>query len=401
MNTNKTKIIITEYETKQTKEKYLFTGLFTETRLIEAHFDRKTKPSILGNIYIGRVQKIVKNLNAAFIEIQPGVNGYYPLEQCKAPVYIKKINSPSMVQGDEVLVQIAKENLKTKLPVLSTNLNLTGKYCVLTSENKKLGVSAKIGSEKRKELTALFKDRPTGDFGIIVRTNAKNASAEDILKEYKALKEEFERILYDGKYRTCFSCLKKSIPEYLKVLQNIYYGQLTEIITDLPEICEEISEFKQGVSELDQVPVRLYDDKLLSLSALYNIEKQLERALAKKVWLPSGGYLIIEPTEALTVIDVNTGKSVAKKHPQEHFLAVNKEAAREAAAQLRLRNISGIIIIDFIDLKSKDAKKELLQYLTEAVKNDPVPVQVIDMTKLDLVELTRKKVSKSLPEQLT
>ncbi len=401
MKTTQTKIIITEYESKLTREKYLFTGLFSDSTLIEVHLEKKTRPSILGNIYIGRVQKIVKNLNAAFIEIQPGINGYYPLEQCKAPVYIKKINSPSMVQGDELLVQIAKENLKTKLPVLSTNLNLTGKYCVLTSENKKLGISAKIGSEKRKELTELFKDKQDEAFGIIVRTNAKGAAAEDILYEYEELKKEFYRILHDGQYRTCFSCLKKSIPEYLKVLQNIYYGQLTEIITDIPEIYEEVSEFKRGISELEPIPVRLYTDRLLSLFALYNIEKQLDRALSKKVWLPSGGYLIIEPTEALTVIDVNTGKSVAKKHPQEHFLAINKEAAKEAAAQLRLRNISGIIIIDFIDLKSKDAKKELLQYLSEAVKSDPIPIQVIDMTKLDLVELTRKKVSKSLPEQLT
>lgn len=395
------KLVITEYHHSANQTTYLFTGLFEEMHLVEAHFEKKTRPSILGNIYIGRVQKVVKNLNAAFIEIQPGQNGYCNLEQEYHPVYIKKGTCPTMAQGDEVLVQVSRENIKTKLPALTTNLNFTGKYCVLTTGDKKLGISGKIRSEKRQTLQDLFADKITDDFGIIVRTNAKDASVDDILKEFSRLKQELEQLLSEARYRTCFSCLKQSEPEYMRTIQNTRYEQLEEIITDIPEIYEQIQEFQKEDALLRNISLTLYEDSMLSLSSLYNVSKQIERALDKRVWLPSGGYLVIEPTEALTVIDVNTGKDVNKRKKQEHFLKVNKEAARMAAKQLRLRNLSGIIIIDFIDMKQEEDRKELLSYLKKEVQLDPVPVQVVDMTKLELVELTRKKVSKNLKEQLT
>ena len=223
----------------------------------------------------------------------------------------------------------------------------------------------------------------------------------DILKEFSRLKLELEQLLSEARYRTCFSCLKQSEPEYMRTIQNTRYEQLEEIITDIPEIYEQIQEFQKEDALLRNISLTLYEDSMLSLSSLYNVSKQIERALDKRVWLPSGGYLVIEPTEALTVIDVNTGKDVNKRKKQEHFLKVNKEAARMAAKQLRLRNLSGIIIIDFIDMKQEEDRKELLSYLKKEVQLDPVPVQVVDMTKLELVELTRKKVSKNLKEQLT
>lgn len=395
------KLVITQYLQEANQTQYLFTGLFENQHLLEAHFEKASRPSILGNIYVGRVQKIVKNLNAAFIEIQPGQNGYCNLEQEYNPIYIKKGSCPVMAQGDEVLVQVSRENIKTKLPALTTNLNFPGKYCVLTTGNKKLGISAKIRSEKRQELQQLFEHKTTQDFGIIVRTNAKDASAKDILKEYQSLKQELEELLTQARYRTGFSCLKQSEPEYMQTIRNSRYEHLEEIVTDLPDVYTQIAAFQKEDALLQNIPLTFYEDPMLSLVSLYNVSRQIERALEKRVWLPSGGYLVIEPTEALTVIDVNTGKDIAKKKKQEHFLKVNKEAARMTARQLRLRNISGIIIIDFIDMKQEEHRKELLSYLKQEVQTDPVPVQVVDMTKLELVELTRKKVSKSLKEQLT
>jgi len=152
------------------------------------------------------------------------------------------------------------------------------------------------------------------------------------------------------------------------------------------------------VSEI--LTLRYYHDPLLRLSALYSVKSSLENALAEKVWLKSGAYLIIQPTEALTVIDVNTGKNVAKKDVQENFLKINKEAAIEIAHQLRLRNISGIIVVDFMNLASKEAEAELMSTFRVELKKDPVPTQLIDITKLGLVEVTRKKVRKSLGEVL-
>ena len=169
----------------------------------------------------------------------------------------------------------------------------------------------------------------------------------------------------------------------------------------LPQVYEQIEQQQFSDPVFAQIPVRLYEDPLLPLAALYNLNKQTEEALQPKVWMKSGGYLVIEPTEALTVVDVNTGKSVNKKNRQEHFLKINLEAAEETAAQLRLRNISGIVIIDFINLEQEEDRNTVMEHLRRCVKVDSVPVQVIDMTKLNLVELTRKKVEKSLAEQLT
>lgn len=375
--------------------------LVSGQKLLEARCERLDAENILGNIYVGRVQKVVKNIRAAFIEIAPGKSCYYPMEEGRTPIFVKKIPSPNLVQGDELLVQVQKENVKTKAPTVTTNLNLTGRYVVLTSENKRFSFSSKLDKAQKKHFRELLKNHYEADFGLIVRTNAKNASDEEILLEVKRLSEKLSEMIQRAGTQTCFSCIHRADSKYISYLQNSYQEDLEEIVTDLSAVYAEIDEYRQRYPALKQIPIRLYEDKLQPLSKLYNLERQMEHALAKKVWLKSGGYLVIEPTEALTVIDVNTGKSVAKKEPQKHFLNINMEAADEIAMQLRLRNISGIIIIDFIDLSSAGDRRAVMEKLRKAVKNDPIPVQVLDMTKLDLVEVTRKKIEKTLLEQLT
>ena len=384
------KLLITKLTRNNVK--YIATALYSEKRLLELYLEPVEQESILYNIYVGRVKDIVKNLNAAFIEIAPKKPCYYSLEDCHNPLYVKKINSPRMVQGDEVVVQVVKENIKTKPPKVSTNLTFTGTYLILTTENTSLGISRKLPTEERERLRELLEPYKNDRFGLVVRTNAAKAEPSEILKEFKELKREYEQLMQTAVHRTCFSCLRKSPPEFLAILKNLNASELEEIITDDSEIWEQIKE--KGVQ------ATLYEDKLLSLSNLYSLEIRLQEALEERVWLKSGGYLVIQPTEALAVIDVNSGKSVAKKKVQEHYLNINLEAAKEIAHQLRLRNISGIIIVDFIDMKEQSAKDELMFQLRQFVKTDSVPVQVIDMTRLNLVELTRKKVRKSLREQI-
>lgn len=384
------KLLITKLTRNNVK--YIATALYSEKQLLELYLEPVEQESILYNIYVGRVKDIVKNLNAAFIEIAPKKPCYYSLEDCHNPLYVKKINSPRMVQGDEVVVQVVKENIKTKPPKVSTNLTFTGTYLILTTENTSLGISRKLPTEERERLRELLEPYKNDRFGLVVRTNAAKAEPSEILKEFKGLKQEYEQLMQTAVHRTCFSCLRKSPPEFLAILKNLNASELEEIITDDSEIWEQIKE--KGVQ------ATLYEDKLLSLSNLYSLEIRLQEALKERVWLKSGGYLVIQPTEALTVIDVNSGKSVAKKKVQEHYLNINLEAAKEIAHQIRLRNISGIIIVDFIDMKEQSAKDELMFQLRQFVKKDSVPVQVIDMTRLNLVELTRKKVRKSLREQI-
>lgn len=379
---------------------YIATALYQDKKILELHLEPDGQQSILGNIYVGRVKNIVKNLNAAFIEIAPGIPCYYPLEELKQPLYVKKINSPRLVQGDELVVQVAQESSKSKPPKVTTNLNLTGNYLVLTSENTTLGISRKLDEKKRQELKQDLTFEENSDYGIIVRTNAAFASRQEILKEYQKLKEEFIHLKKTAPCRTTFSCLKESTPEYLHVLQGLNRSLLEKVITDDPELFEKTALYLKHMQPEEKEKLTFYEDNLLSLNKLYHLDIRLKEALQEKVWLKSGGYLIIQPTEALTVVDVNSGKSISGKQAQEHYLKINLEAAEELAHQLRLRNLSGIIIIDFIDMKSPQSQELLMQTLRSAVRSDSVPVQVVDRTKLNLVEITRKKVKKSLAEQV-
>ncbi|MCD8232251.1 MAG: ribonuclease E/G [Clostridiales bacterium] len=365
------------------------------------HTDVSAEGPLLGNIYIGKVQNVVKNLNAAFVEIAPGQPCYLPLEHVTDPVYVKRNSlNKILVQGDEILVQVEKEALKTKSPMVSTNLTLTGRYVILTKQNKKVGISSKLEKEARIHFRNLAEEYFSDDYGIIIRTNAKNASDEAIISEESALRQRMNKIIRHAGNRTCFSCLYQGMPKYLNFVQNSYSDYLEEVVTDLPDIHQTLTEYCGCRDDLRTVSLRLYKDKSYPLASLYNLRKQMERATQKTVFLKSGGSIVIEQAEAMTVIDVNTGKSSGGKDPQKHFRDINLEASREIARQLRLRNISGIIIVDYIDLIREEDQTELLSYLRKQVQSDPIPTQVHDITRLNLVEMTRKKVEKSLMEQL-
>ena len=415
------KYIITQEKlnTSNGEQDFMVSALYDENRtMLEVSLSALDEESLLGNLYIGRVENVVKNLNAAFIRISPEQICYYSMDDYKNPLFTKKVSvKKPLVEGEELVVQVTREALKTKEPAVTTNLNFTGKYAVLTTENQRIGISAKLCKTDRERLKSLAETIEHPDFGLILRTNAKDATDEEILAEIQGLAEEWQNLKETAKHKTCYSCLKKEPPAYLREIVNLPTSSVNELITDDRNVFLKLcSNF--GITEddlwtkgsvsvpIDEVNVtetltlRYYHDSLLSLSSLYSVKSSVEKAIAEKVWLNSGAYLIIQPTEAMTVIDINTGKNVAKKDIQENFLKINKEAAIEIAHQLRLRNLSGIIIVDFMNLASKEAEAELMSTFRAALKNDPVPTQLIDMTKLGLVEVTRKKVRKSLPEVL-
>lgn len=400
------------------EQEFIVSALYNEKKkMVEVTLDPAEEESLLGNIYIGRVENVVQNLNAAFIKIGPDQICYYSLEDYRNPLFTKKLSpKKKLVAGEEIVVQVVREALKSKEPAVTTNLSFAGKYAVLTTENTRIGISSKLQKENRERLKKLISQVEHPDFGLILRTNAQDASDEEILSEIKTLAEEWKELKETAKYKTCYSCLKKEMNPCLKELKNLPVGTVKEIITDDRNIYEELCAYygiekdalmtKGSVSvpvdELNagELTLKYYRDPMLTLSSLYGIKASLEGALKERVWLKSGAYLIIQPTEALTVIDVNSGKNIVRKDMQENFLKINLEAAKEIAYQLRLRNISGIIIIDFISLKSKEAEELLLKEFRAALKQDPVKTDIIDMTKLGLVEVTRKKVKRPLYEVL-
>ena len=379
-------------------------ALSEEERIVEIRLESDQEKSILGNIYTGQVENIASNIQAAFVQIEPGKRCYYPLAEAQRAVFSagRKGNGP-LRPGDELLVQVSRDAMKGKLPALTSNLNFTGRYLVLTTGDKKFGLSSKLAQEDRHRLSGWLKEeaeRPDKEFGIIVRTNAADASKEEILKELEWLKGRYHKAVVQGRNRTCFSLVLETEPFYVAAVRDAYGRDLDEIITDVPEIREMILGYLEEISPELKEKLRFYQDKLLPLYKLYRVETALDAIQKEKVWLNSGGFLVIQQTEAFVSIDVNSGKYTGKKKMEETFRKINLEAAAEISRQLRLRNLSGIILIDFINMENPDHRDELFHVLQKLLRKDPVKSRAIDITPLHILEMTRKKVRRPVIEDI-
>ncbi len=390
------KLVITK------KNGYMITAMCEQEKLSEVSFAFRDEASILNDIYTAKVKNIVKNINAAFLEISDGILCYYSLLENKTHNFLNPKKNQTLTVGDELLVQISKEAIKKKAPTATSNINLTGKYIVLTSANQRIGISNKIGNtEERNRLRQIMQEYKDDKYGVIVRTNAEQASLETLKKELLVLSEQMEQLFEKAKYLSCFSRVYQAPAAYLMDIRDQNEQQLEKIITDDKDIYEELKKHLMIYQPMDLKKLELYESETVSLWTLYGLEKQIREAMSEKVWLKSGSYLIIQPTEAMVVIDVNTGKSIGKKQAEKHFLRVNLEAAKEIARQLRLRNLSGIIIVDFIDMEEEESRDTLLKEFSLLLKQDRIQANLIDMTKLGLVEITRKKVKKPIYEQIS
>ena len=379
-------------------------ALSEEERIVEIRLESDQGKSILGNIYTGQVENIASNIQAAFVQIEPGKRCYYPLAEAQRAVFSagRKGKGP-LRPGDELLVQVSRDAMKGKLPALTSNLNFTGRYLVLTTGDKKFGLSSKLSQEDRHRLSGWLREeaeRPDKEFGIIVRTNAADASKEEILKELEWLKSRYHKAVVQGRNRTCFSLVLETEPFYVAAVRDAYGRDLDEIITDVPEIREMILGYLEEISPELKEKLRFYQDKLLPLYKLYRVETALDAIQKEKVWLNSGGFLVIQQTEAFVSIDVNSGKYTGKKKMEETFRKINLEAAAEISRQLRLRNLSGIILIDFINMENPDHRDELFHVLQKLLRKDPIKSRAIDITPLHILEMTRKKVRRPVIEDI-
>lgn len=384
------KLVVTQYEGKILQATIL-DGKVTDLNLSE-------DSTVLGNIYVGKVANIVDNINACFVDYGDRLPCYYSLDDNDI-IYADGKEHSKLRIGDEIVVQISRDAVKTKNPVGSSELTLRGDYCVVHT-GKQIGVSNKISSRKLKdELKETARQTLPDGMGCIIRTNAADSERTDVQKELIELSGRLSQIIKSAVTRKCFSCLYRNPPEYIENITFMGSQKIDEFITDDEDIYNCFMEYVQK-KNLSSINAVLYSDKNLPLAALYNLRKEVEGALKERVWLRSGAYLIIQQTEAMVVVDVNTGKAVSGKDISSHMLKVNTEAAIETCRQLRLRNLSGIVIIDFINMKNPDDIVKIRDILIRELADDPVPAKYVDTTKLGLIELTRKKLKRPLHEML-
>ncbi len=370
---------------------HILLWIYEDDLLVECHPLNMNSTLQVGDIYIGRIEKVVKNIQAAFVKLDKEQVGYLPLDKgfCRVLNRTLPKGLTSIAENDTVLVQIEQEPLKLKQARVTGNISLNGKYVVIDCDGFHSGISKKIKDKKKCEhLLTLLPKHPK--FGYVFRTACESAADSDILEEVDRLTTQLEDILSKADYQKNTGCLVKGKEEYINILSSYGFERFDVIKTDIPEIYDNLVAQKITQAVLYQEEYPLY--KLLGL------ETEWKHITSKKVWLKSGGFLVIEPTEAMVVIDVNTGKSIGKKDREKHTFKINQEAAIEVARQIRLRNLSGIIMVDFINMEQEENKKALSANLSKQLAKDKTTSRLIDVTKLELYEITRKKIRKPIHE---
>ncbi len=392
-------LVITNYTGKRISAIYN-DGRMTNVSVIPPKTDFE-----IGNIYVGRVDNIVKNINAAFVNISDSCSCYLDLNSDDKPLFVKRQSEKKVCIGDEIIVQLVKESIKTKAPVVTTSFSLAGRFVSLVKNGSGAQVSKKISNKQlRQHLKELLNAFSAEDYCIIARTNSMHATDEQITREAGQLVEQYRSICDYAVHTNKYTVIHKELPAYLIQLRDTNTFLYDRIVTDIPEVYDEIDEYLQHfptVNDNGEETQVLFTDDPNRLNILYKIDKNMDGALRRIINLKSGASIIIDQTEALTAIDVNTSKAISGKRATEQtFFEINCEAAKEIAYQLKLRNISGIIVIDFINQHDESLREQLLENLKNEFRNDNIQTELVDITKLGLVEVTRKKVHKCIAEQL-
>lgn len=350
-------------------------ALLNRSQLTEIYIENQLDKSLVGNIYLGRIVNIVKSMSAAFIDIGEKKNAYMPL-------------IPGLKSGEEILVQIRRDAVGDKGATVTTDLSLSGHYMVLLPKGNHHMISKKITDKERKsDLLNLLKSN-LKEYGSVVRTEALKASDDDILNEIEVLKGKWMDISKQTN-RILSNRLVYEDYTFEALIKKEYLSQVDEVVINNKEVSKRLKH--------DRV---VYHDDDYPIFETYKVETQLNSTLDREIKLHQGSFITIDETEALTAIDVNSGQYVGSSNKEQTFFQVNLAAAKEIAKQIRLRNISGIIVIDFINMKDESHYSDLMTILKKHFRSDKCHPQIHGITALGLIEVTRKKNRKSLKTQL-
>ena len=380
-------------------------GVMEGRSLIEHYVSRPADDvgQIHGNIYLGRVQNVLPGMEAAFVDISTPKNAvlyrgdvqYDPEDvETKDTARIEHI----LRSRQMILCQVTKNPIGAKGARLTQEVSLPGRFVVLIPNSKTYGISKRLEDSERRRLRTILDRVKPAHHGVIVRTAAEHATEHELTADMTRLLEEWDKIEKASKEATGPQLLYREPELAVRTIREEFNAEYRGVLIDDHELFEEVHSYVAAFNpELaDRVEYFDRDAEPLSLFETQHVHEQLHKALDRKVWLPSGGSLIIEHTEALTVIDVNTGKNVGTSNLEQTVFQNNLEAAQEVAHQLRLRDIGGIIVIDFIDMEIKDNRKKVIESFRQALSRDKTRTQVFDISELGLVEMTRKRIGEGL-----
>ncbi len=379
-------------------------------QLVELYLERAVKQRLAGSIYKGKVENVLPGMQAAFVNIGLEKNAFlYVSDVLSSQVngdedeIVENVNKVSikdvLQQGQELLVQITKEPIGTKGARVTTHVTLPGRYLVLMPAVDYVGVSRRIEDEKERDrLKNIAKKVRPKKMGLIVRTAAEGMEKDELMRDGKVLKKLWRKIKSKQKKASPPALLHQDLGLMERIIRDTFAKEVNELVVDSKEEYDKILELVDIISPDLKKRVKYFSPRKEAIFEAYDIEPEIDKASKRKVWLKCGGYIIIDRTEALTAIDVNTGKFVGSTSLATTVLKTNLEAAREIAKQIRLRNIGGIIIIDFIDMDKTEDQEKILEALENALINDRTKANILGITQLGLVEMTRKKTSQGLED---
>lgn len=398
--------------------------------LAELHIERESEKGIAGNIYRGRVQRVLPGMQAAFVDIGLARAAFlYVDDVCnhekelasmlsvfkdehddmdvdQTETNTKHPETPTppieemLSEGREILVQVIKEPIGSKGARISTHISLPGRYLVYLPTLNNIGISRRITDEaERVRLKDILERIKPQDSGFIIRTASEGASEEELIADRDFLVKLWDNIQKKMKTAPVTSMIHEDLSIALRAIRDLYIKNVKKVVVDSRDTYENIIAFIETFMPQLKYSVELYTGEK-TIFDKYGIEVEISRALGKNIWLKSGGYIVIEETEALIVIDVNTGRYVGKGNQGDTILKTNLEAVKEIAYQIRLRNLGGIIIIDFIDMEKKADREAVLNALQDALRKDRAKTNVVNMSELGLVQMTRKRIRENLSGHL-
>jgi ribonuclease E len=368
--------------------------------MVEHYVTRARDRSLVGNVYLGRVQNVLPGMEAAFVDIGEARNGVlYAREVGIAGEEGDELPRIETVlrSGQPILVQVTKDPMRSKGARLTAMVSIAGRHLVLVPRSHSIGVSHRLSDSERSRLREVAGDlRPNGH-GLIVRTAAQGAGRADLQRDLQLLLATWREIEDNAARVTAPATLYQEPVLEMRVIRDLFNRDVARCVVDDPSLEERLRAYIRATTpDLDH-RLELYRGEL-PIFEEHRVLEQIRKSLDRRVWLPSGGHIVIDRTEALTVIDVNTGKFVGRSSLEETVFRTNKEAALEIARQLRLRDIGGIIVIDYIDMDDAGNREELLRAFKAALEEDRSRTQVFDMSQLGLVQMTRKNVSTGIVE---